>query len=171
MTTQYKMLPSEPTQEMLEAEQFASSLAYESHEIQAVEVYKAMWQAAPEVEPVQTLEELEQEIYENTQAFIPHNVMQWMLKRYRNHTPEVQQEPVESQFYDEGNDKWYSFMSEEHKRATIEAGYKVRDLYSHQQPKREPLSEDEIMRIVNAHEGDTIGVVRAIEQAHGIGVE
>jgi hypothetical protein len=37
-------------------------------------------------------------------------------------------------------------------------------------PTREPLSEDEIMRIVNAHEGDTIGVVRAIEKAHGIGV-
>ena len=39
----------------------------------------------PAVEPVQTLEELEQEIYENTQTFIPRNVMQWMLKRYINH--------------------------------------------------------------------------------------
>jgi hypothetical protein len=46
----HKWLPSEPTQEMLDAERFASSLAYESHEVQAVEVYKAMWQAAPEVE-------------------------------------------------------------------------------------------------------------------------
>ena len=53
MTTQtHKLLPSEPTQEMLDAERFASSLAYESHEVQAVEVYKAMWQAAPEVEPL-----------------------------------------------------------------------------------------------------------------------
>jgi hypothetical protein len=51
MTTQtHKWLPSEPTQEMLDAERFASSLAYESHEVQAVEVYQAMWQAAPEVE-------------------------------------------------------------------------------------------------------------------------
>ena len=50
MTTQYKWLPSEPTEAMLEAEQFASSLAYESHEVQAVEVYKAMWQAAPKPE-------------------------------------------------------------------------------------------------------------------------
>jgi hypothetical protein len=83
MNTQtHKWLPSEPTPAMLEAEQFASSLAYESHEVQAVEVYKSMWQAAPTLEP---------------------------------------------------------------------------------------LSEDEIMRIVNAHEGDTIGVVRAIEKAHGIG--
>ena len=46
----YKWLPSEPTPAMLEAEQFASSLAYESHEFQAIEVYKAMWQAAPAVE-------------------------------------------------------------------------------------------------------------------------
>jgi hypothetical protein len=46
----HKWLPSKPTQEMLEAEQFASSLAYESSEVEAVEVYKTMWQAAPEVE-------------------------------------------------------------------------------------------------------------------------
>ena len=48
----YRLLPSEPTPAMLEAEQFASSLAYESHEVQAVEVYRATWQAAPEVEPL-----------------------------------------------------------------------------------------------------------------------
>jgi hypothetical protein len=51
MTTQtHKWLPSEPTPAMLEAEQFASSLVYESHEVQAVEVYKAMWQVAPVAE-------------------------------------------------------------------------------------------------------------------------
>jgi hypothetical protein len=42
----HKWLPSEPTPAMLEAEQFASSLAYESHEVQVIEVYKTMWQAA-----------------------------------------------------------------------------------------------------------------------------
>ena len=53
MTTQkHKWLPEQPTQEMLDAERFASSLAYESHEVQAVEVYKAMWQAALAVEPL-----------------------------------------------------------------------------------------------------------------------
>ena len=46
----HKWLPSEPTEAMLEVEQFASSLAYESHEVQAIEVYKAMWKAAPEIE-------------------------------------------------------------------------------------------------------------------------
>jgi predicted CoA-binding protein len=56
MTTQYKWMPSEPTQEMLDAERFASSLAYESHEVQAVEVYKAMWQAAPTCEPLSSEE-------------------------------------------------------------------------------------------------------------------
>ncbi len=50
MATQYKWLPSEPTQSMLEAEQFASSHTYESAEVEAVEVYKAMWQAAPAIE-------------------------------------------------------------------------------------------------------------------------
>ena len=48
----HKWLPSEPTIVMLEVEQFASSLAYESHEVQAVEVYKAMWEAVPEREPL-----------------------------------------------------------------------------------------------------------------------
>ena len=38
------------------------------------------------------------------------------------------------------------------------------------QAKREPLSYAEIMQIVNENEGDTIGVVRMIEKAHGIGV-
>ncbi len=37
-------------------------------------------------------------------------------------------------------------------------------------PKQEPLSVSTIMQIVNAHEGDTIGVVRAIEKAHKIGL-
>jgi hypothetical protein len=117
MTAQtHKRLPSEPTQEMIEAMELAASRMYDADVASAlggceqlddetkqyvgrdypatVGMYRAMWQAAPEVEPVQTLEELEQEIYENTQAFIPHNVMQWMLKRYRNHAPEVEQEPV-----------------------------------------------------------------------------
>jgi hypothetical protein len=54
MTTQtHKWLPSEPTPAMLEAEQFASSLVYESHEVQAIEVYKAVWQAAPVAEQQQ----------------------------------------------------------------------------------------------------------------------
>jgi hypothetical protein len=41
---------------MLATERFATSLAYESHEVQAVEVYKAMWQAALSVaqEPVES---------------------------------------------------------------------------------------------------------------------
>ena len=48
--SEYKLLPSEPTPAMLEAAQFASSLAYESPDVEAVEVYIAMWKAAPKVE-------------------------------------------------------------------------------------------------------------------------
>jgi hypothetical protein len=58
------------------------------------ELYAFLYASLPEIKPVQTLEELEQEIYENTQAFIPRNVMQWMLKRYINHPPIIEQEPV-----------------------------------------------------------------------------
>ena len=38
--------------------------------------------AQPEQEPVATLDDLEQEIYENTRQFVPRDVMEWMLKRY-----------------------------------------------------------------------------------------
>ena len=69
---------------------------YTKHPEEIVNAYEILplYTHPPAIEPVQTLEELEQEIYENTQTFIPHNVMQWMLKRYRNHPPIVEQEPV-----------------------------------------------------------------------------
>ena len=46
--------------------------------------------------PVATLENLEQEIYENTRNFVSLDVMEWMLKRYYTHPPQrtEQGEPV-----------------------------------------------------------------------------
>jgi hypothetical protein len=41
-----------------------------------------------EQEPVATLEDLEQEIYENTREFVSRRVMDWMLKRYYTHPPQ-----------------------------------------------------------------------------------
>jgi hypothetical protein len=85
--------------------------------------------------------------------------------------PEVEQDPVESQFYDENNDKWYPFFNEEHKRATIEAGYTVRDLYTHPQPC-EPLSEDVIGELIDKlpYGSDySMEFARMVEKAHGIG--
>jgi hypothetical protein len=41
-----------------------------------------------EQEPVTTLEDLEQEIYENTRQFVSHDVMEWMLKRYYTTPPQ-----------------------------------------------------------------------------------
>ena len=38
--------------------------------------------------PVATLENLEQEIYENTRNFVSLDVMEWMLKRYYTHPPQ-----------------------------------------------------------------------------------
>jgi hypothetical protein len=51
-------------------------------------------QPAPVQEPVATLEDLEQEIYENTRQFVSRDVMEWMLKRYYT-TPPAQPEPVQ----------------------------------------------------------------------------
>jgi hypothetical protein len=44
--------------------------------------------AQPEQEPVPTLEDLEQEIYQNTRNFISRDVMEWMLRRYYTHLPQ-----------------------------------------------------------------------------------
>jgi hypothetical protein len=54
---------------------------------------------------------------------------------------------------------------------TPDTGYKV-PLYTHPQPKREPLSEDEIRRLwKNGTNVETIvEFARLIEKAHGIGV-
>jgi hypothetical protein len=48
--------------------------------------------AQPEQEPVPTLEDLEQEIYQNTRNFISRDVMEWMLRRYYTHLPQPEQE-------------------------------------------------------------------------------
>ena len=42
----------------------------------------------PEQEPVAKLDDLEQEIYENTRQFVSHDVMEWMLKRYYTTPPQ-----------------------------------------------------------------------------------
>jgi hypothetical protein len=44
--------------------------------------------AQPEQEPVATLEDLEQEIYQNTRNFISRDVMEWMLRRYYTTPPQ-----------------------------------------------------------------------------------
>ena len=44
--------------------------------------------AQPEQEPVATLDDLEQEIYENTRQFVSRDVMEWMLKRYYTAPPQ-----------------------------------------------------------------------------------
>jgi hypothetical protein len=44
--------------------------------------------AQPKQEPVPTLEDIEQEIYENTRIFVSRDVMEWMLRRYYTHPPQ-----------------------------------------------------------------------------------
>jgi methionyl-tRNA synthetase len=43
---------------------------------------------AEKQEPVSTIEDLEQEIYQNTRNFVSLDVMEWMLKRYYTHPPQ-----------------------------------------------------------------------------------
>jgi len=50
--------------------------------------YKVMAELEPEQEPVATLDDLEQEIYENTRQFVSRDVMEWMLKRYYTTPPQ-----------------------------------------------------------------------------------
>jgi ribosome biogenesis protein Nip4 len=117
---------------MLEAEQFASSLAYESSEVEAVEVYKAMWQAAPEVE-------------QEPVAFID-------MKMF----PPIR-------------------FADGQLRCDIE-NLDGLALYTHPQPKREPLSEEERKSLWKSlsdmDEGiDFNSIVTGVEKALGIGVE
>ena len=50
--------------------------------------YKVMAELETEQEPVATLDDLEQEIYENTRQFVSRDVMEWMLKRYYTTPPQ-----------------------------------------------------------------------------------
>ena len=50
--------------------------------------YKVMAELETEQEPVATLDDLEQEMYENTRQFVSRDVMEWMLKRYYTTPPQ-----------------------------------------------------------------------------------
>ena len=66
----------------------------------------------PEQEPVATLDDLEQEIYENTRQFVSRDVMEWMLKRYYTTPPQrtwvglTDEERLEAAEID-GADEWF----------------------------------------------------------------
>ena len=131
----------------------------------------ALAEQPAEQEPVApTIEELEQEIYENTRQFVSQVVMQWMIKRYYTApqpTKPAEQTPVAWLFSDM---TWtpITAMGRDH------FGKPVYD----KPAKREPLTDDEIAEIVDRHTTDDHGydiwcdgkgVARAVERAHGIG--
>ena len=62
--------------------------------------------AQPEQEPVATLEDLEQEIYQNTRNFISRDVMEWMLRRY--YTTPPQRKPLTDE---EMKKIWYALLN------------------------------------------------------------
>jgi Mg2+ and Co2+ transporter CorA len=57
---------------------------------EAITALRQAIEQAEQAQPVATLEDLEQEIYENTREFVPRNVMDWMLKRYYTAPPQRQ---------------------------------------------------------------------------------
>ena len=94
----WKLVPIKPTREMLEAMDECSIEGYDEHLYagHAASVYMAAVDVAPtppqpkepEQEPVATLDDLEQEIYENTRQFVSRDVMEWILKRYYTTPPQ-----------------------------------------------------------------------------------
>ena len=68
----------------LEALEFDSF--YSTGKQEAITAIKAALEAKDE--PLATLEDLEQEIYENTRQFVSFDVMEWMLKRYYTTPPQ-----------------------------------------------------------------------------------
>lgn len=133
MTTQYKWLPSEQTDEMLKV--LRPFLPVFDDEMLAV-LYTAAWQAAPEVE----------------------------------------QEPAVYLVWHDGEFTYTKYPEE------IVNAYEILPLYSHPQPKQEPLKwdVDTIHNIIfkmqeDGFEGAPIKAIKefitVIEKAHGIGVE
>jgi hypothetical protein len=66
----------------------SSFSAYTDHAIPAAQSLRQAIAELESQEPVATLEDLEQEIYENTREFVSRRVMEWMLKRYYTTPPQ-----------------------------------------------------------------------------------
>jgi len=58
------------------------------------ELVRADERAAPVQDPVATIDNLEQEIYENTREFVSLNVMEWLLNRLNTTPPAAQRQWV-----------------------------------------------------------------------------
>ena len=82
------MTDIELMQQALDAlEQVAEYFSDDSTEAKTITALRERL-AQPEQEPVATLDDLEQEIYENTRQFVSRDVMEWMLKRYYTTPPQ-----------------------------------------------------------------------------------
>jgi len=105
--------------------------------------YKVMAELETEQEPVATLDDLEQEIYENTRQFVSRDVMEWMLKRY--YTTPPQRKPLTDEMIVAGGkalakrhadscgldfDDVWKYYAGEHKddaKAAIEAAHGIKE--------------------------------------------
>ena len=88
--------------------------AYVMLHLEVIEKGKALlMQPEPVQEPVATLEDLEQEIYENTRQFVSRDVMEWMLKRYYT-TPPAQPATEDSSEVDHGDELTIAYLDGVH---------------------------------------------------------
>lgn len=92
--------------------------------------------------------------------------------------PQGEQEPALVQVRRKSSSSWdeaTSIECAEHLVKNHPHRYEMRLLYTHPQPKREPLTNSQINRLVADGEiplsGNPYEVTRAIERAHGIGGE
>lgn len=111
-----------------------------------------------------------------------------VYKLIYDHLPKIEQKPVAWSVFDKRTKKHYytneskytaqHYANEHsHREADNTPSMVVVPLYTHPQPtaveqvelKHEPLSYDELMRIVDGRES-YFKIARAIEKAHGIGV-
>jgi len=136
----YKLVPVEPTVEMLVAGKYALEAG-----CHASVIYADMIAAAPTVqgEPVGFCEDTSLSLAERTFSIevddqLAEDIIQYARRLYNLYAvptvPAAQLEPVGWQFYQDG--KWWfgDDRIKDHRKNTEEAGYPVRDVYAAPQP-------------------------------------
>jgi len=99
------------------------------------------------------------------------NICPLLLKDISELLAQPEQEPVAWQlvanFITDGDILQYTYSKP---RDELYEYYRVTPLYT-SPPKREPLSTDTMLKLITEHRDFPLNLVRAIEKAHGIGVD
>ena len=198
MTTQYKWLPEQPTDEMMIAETESSYSRWSKYDI-----YRSMWKSAPEVN---------QEPAAIVRRYRDGTVVAEIRDKNMDEGTELytHPQPDQTELIDQLTDELYKMEDERLRWMTMaltsqpkrepvgyirqnldDDGFDCTDffksqhigaipVYTHPQPRQEPLSNEVIVNLMReeTHLDDSIGnavalimFAREIEKLHGIGVE